>query len=115
MKEKKDKKVIGKAHKSSLKAAAASAILAGNLLFSAPSSASATEKRVGTIRERVKAVRTILQEKLAADAASKLSYSEIELTQWGNWGNWGNWNNWVNWNNWNNWRNWGNWGNWGNR
>ena len=119
MKEKKDKKVGGKAQNSSLKAVAASAILAGSLLVTPPASAGAADNtRTGTIRERVKAVKTLLKEKLAdADAASKLSYSELELSQWGNWGNWGNWvnwNDWRNWNNWNNWQNWGNWGNWRN-
>lgn len=113
MKEKKDKKRTGKSTNSSLKAATASAILAGSFLVGAAPVNATDTKRVGTIRERVRAARTVLQEKLAADdsAFSKLSYSEIELTQWGNWGNWGNWNNWRNWNNWNNWANWGNWGN----
>lgn len=116
----KDKKKNGKrkALKATVKAATTSAVLAGSLLLSTPLTAGASEVngRVGGILERVKTVRTLLQEKLGADTgAGKLSYSEMELAQWGNWGNWGNWNNWRNWNNWNNWRNWGNWGNWGNR
>lgn len=114
MKAKKVKKRSRKNLKSSLKAATASAVLAGSLLVSTPSTAAArVNERAGSIQERVNAVRTLLELKLAADdsAASKLSYSEMELTQWGNWGNWGNWNNWKNWNNWNNWGNWANWGN----
>jgi hypothetical protein len=106
----------GKTLKSSLKAVTTSAILAGNLLISPPSSATAREATDRSILERVETVRSQLQEKLAADtnAIGKLSYSEMELAQWGNWGNWGNWNNWANWANWNNWNNWANWGNWRN-
>jgi hypothetical protein len=110
---KNEKETRRKVVKSSLKAATASVILAGSLLSSNDSAAAHADGPNG-IRERVKAVKAQLEEKLARTNA-KLSYSETELTQWGNWGNWGNWNNWVNWNNWNNWRNWGNWGNWRNR
>lgn len=113
----KKKNKLSRKTQNSLKAAAASAILASSFLV--PTSASvgaADNKRVASIRERVKTVRTLLREKLAADndAVAKFSYSEMELAQWGNWGNWGKWNNWGNWNNWNNWANWGNWGNWRN-
>ena len=112
MKEKKDK--TGKKKKtlkSSLKAVTTAALLAGGFLTATPSPAEAKTK-AGNIQERVRMVRSALQQKLDADQAdNKLSYSEIELTQWGNWPNWGNWANWQNWNNWNNWRNWGNWGN----
>ncbi|HWW75712.1 MAG TPA: hypothetical protein VNZ44_09965 [Pyrinomonadaceae bacterium] len=101
-----------------LKALARAAALAGGLLVSAhlgarPADAAPKER---SIKDRVGAVRAALKEKLAdgADSASKLSYSETELAQWGNWGNWGNWNNWNNWRNWANWANWGNWGNWRN-
>jgi hypothetical protein len=113
MKEKNDKKEGSKKLKSSLKAASASALLAGALLVSSPGSAAGDGDRAATIRERVKTVKAQLQKKVAGETSAnpKLSYSETELAQWGNWGNWANWNNWRNWNNWNNWANWGNWHN----
>jgi len=119
MKEKEDKKESKKKLKASLKAVTTTAILAGGLLISASSPVKATDAvaKVGDIQHRVNIVRNALRKKLTTteQAPDKLSYSEMELAQWGNWVNWGNWNNWRNWNNWNDWRNWGNWGNWGNR
>lgn len=118
MKEKKDKKSSKKKKKSlksSLKGLTTAALLAGGILISTPSTVKAEDSQaeVPSIQSRVKMVREALQKKLAASEQTddKLSYSEKELTQWGNWGNWGNWNNWRNWGNWNNWKNWGNWGN----
>ena len=88
--------------------------LTGGLLLSQPvTQASESPKPQDSIRDRVELVRKALKQKVASNQISpnSLSFSEKELTQWGNWGNWGNW---ANWNNWNNWRNWANWGNWGN-
>lgn len=108
-------KMSGKTVESSLKKAINALLLAAGLLVSSPSAAksSAPRKQGGDIEQRVKSVRAALQKKLAdsQDNGNKLSYSEMEMTQWGNWGNWNNWNNWRNWGNWNNWNNWGNWRN----
>jgi hypothetical protein len=119
MEEKEDKKGSKKKLKDSLKAATTAAILAGGLLVSTSSPVKAKEAgaKVSDIQHRVAMVRNALRKKLTTDeqASDKLSYSEMELVQWGNWNNWANWGNWNNWRNWNNWNNWGNWGNWGNR
>ncbi|HWS88696.1 MAG TPA: hypothetical protein VN282_17110 [Pyrinomonadaceae bacterium] len=108
-----------KESKHSIKALARTAILAGGLLISPHLAARPAEAEIAKdkpIKDRVEAIREALKKKLADGASpdSELSYSEIEVAQWGNWGNWGNWNNWLNWNNWNNWVNWNNWGNWRN-
>jgi hypothetical protein len=101
--------------KSAIKKIATTAIFAGSLLVPTPSAANVAEAQPHreTIESRVKVAREALIKKLAdsQENEAQLSYTEIELAQWGNWGNWGNWNNWRNWNNWNNWGNWGNWRN----
>lgn len=110
MKEKEDKKGSKKKLKASLKTVTTTAILAGSLLISTSSPVKANEAsaKVGDIQHRVEMVRNALREKLTSteQSSDKLSYSEMQLAQWGNWGNWANWANW------NNWRNWANWGNW---
>jgi hypothetical protein len=102
-----------KKSKAAIKKIIATTVLAGSLLIPTPSAANSEAKRDETIQHRVKAVKEALVKKLADNQSDdgKLSYSETELTQWGNWNNWGNWGNWQNWNNWNNWANWGNWRN----
>jgi hypothetical protein len=116
MAEKQDKKGSKKKLKDSLKAVTTTAILAGGLLVSTspPVKANDVSAKVGDIQHRVEMVRNALRKKLTTpeQANEKLSYSEMELAQWGNWVNWGNWNNWRNWNNWNDWRKWANWANW---
>ncbi|MDQ3802660.1 MAG: hypothetical protein M3416_02235 [Acidobacteriota bacterium] len=102
-----------KERKSSVRALARTALLAGGLLVPTPSAARPLDEvhsEDKSIEQRVKIVGEALKKKLSVEENydEKLSYSEVELAQWGNWGNWGNWNNW------NNWRNWGNWGNWRN-
>lgn len=116
MEEKEDKERSKKKLKASLKAVTTAAILAGGLLVStsSPVKANNASAKVGDIQHRVEMVRDALRKKLTTteQAPDQLSYSEMELAQWGNWGNWANW---ANWNNWRNWANWANWGNWGNR
>jgi hypothetical protein len=99
--------------KSSVKALTSAVALAGSLLLSTPAKAEASEKSAEllTLKKRVQVVNEALSQKLGEGGQLSFSYSEGEVTQWGNWANWGNWNNWRNWNNWSNWGNWGNWGN----
>lgn len=109
---KENKKIRAKV---TLKRVITATVLAGGLLTPMPSDGKTADVKFESesIQSRVKRVRETLVRKITANenVADKLSYSEIELAQWGNWGNWNNWNNWRNWANWNNWNNWGNWRN----
>ena len=91
------------------------AFLAGGL-FGGQAVQAAVPSAAPSIPDRVAAVRTELNKRVAEaqqlggmEAIEKLPYTQMQVASWLNWVNWPNWNNWADWNNWRNWSNWRNW------
>ena len=91
------------------RALARGSVLAGSVLgltlgLAPPVNASVQTERQA-LEARVRAVRAMLQEPVAADAfgaTGSVAGEAVPLrtAQWFNWNNWNNWNNWKNWGNW---------------